>query len=646
MCLAILTIAGCVCYGLSLGNGFVWDDILLVAQNDLIKGWKLLPQVFSKTLFYVTNPAYQYYRPLQSFSYIIDHSIWGLYPLGFHLSNIFMHVCVTLLFFVLITSLSGNANLAFWASLLYTAHPAHTTTVYYISGRADMLMTLFTTGSLLLFLYFRSWQVRLLSVFFFVAALLSKETALIFPAFLFMAVLMRPSSSEEPRAVRFRWCLAYAGVALAYLFFRNAMGLNVRIIPQDYPALPVVAAAYIRIIASYLRLIFLPAPVAMIRTLPLGGPLAASGIFAAVCCAAALFLVVRFARPLLVWLAWFFFWIAPVISLAFRNPEYYNQGLAVAQAHWLYPALAGVCVVFVFAVKNTQQFIGPKAVHAVLGLCVIALSALTMREAPAWEDNLTFFTHAADQAEKSPTVFRNLGWVYLSRRDFTNALSAYGRALKLEKQDKARAVIARDLSVAYATAGRMKEAREAAEESIRFDAGYAFGYAQLGALDMLEGNAGARENLFKALKIDPFCSLALDSMVGLSKEDSGLRQYLLRRYQEFLPGYRRKRFDDYKTYLVLGLLRLYDNDLEQALEYLGSAVRLNPYNDTASSALAVCYAQKGDYSSALRFFRRSLKLNPYNPEAYRNLSFLLDSLGLSEEARRLREKSSRVNLFN
>ena len=84
-----------------------------------------------------------FYRPLQVASYVVDYSLWGLNPAGYHLTNILLHVGVAIALFYFLNLLFGSQKISLAASLLYAVHPAHTQAVSYILGRADILCALF-----------------------------------------------------------------------------------------------------------------------------------------------------------------------------------------------------------------------------------------------------------------------------------------------------------------------------------------------------------------------------------------------------------------------------------------------------------------------------------------------------------------------
>ncbi|MGB2600179.1 MAG: hypothetical protein WBC99_07025 [Candidatus Omnitrophota bacterium] len=122
-------------YANSLGGDFVYDDKAMIVAYDLVKDIGNIPKAFTSatTLYGNVN----YYRPVQTVSYMADYFLWGKEPLGFHLTNVIFHVACVLLVYVFINLLFKNRILGLVTALLFSVHPAHTGVVSYIAGRAD-----------------------------------------------------------------------------------------------------------------------------------------------------------------------------------------------------------------------------------------------------------------------------------------------------------------------------------------------------------------------------------------------------------------------------------------------------------------------------------------------------------------------------
>ncbi|MBI4685930.1 MAG: hypothetical protein HY755_12135 [Nitrospirae bacterium] len=87
----------------SLKNGFVnWDDDSYIYENFFIRdiGIKLFEWAFLR--FNVAN-----WHPLTWVSHSIDYAIWGLSPLGHHLTNNILHAINTFIVVLLVVRLLG-----------------------------------------------------------------------------------------------------------------------------------------------------------------------------------------------------------------------------------------------------------------------------------------------------------------------------------------------------------------------------------------------------------------------------------------------------------------------------------------------------------------------------------------------------------
>ncbi|WP_226662641.1 tetratricopeptide repeat protein [Microbulbifer aggregans] len=167
-------------------NSFVWDDQYFIVQlPDLRNANSVVDDVLLKRFFISDD----YYRPLPLLTYYLQAKS-GLDPEPFHDLNLAIHIANALLVFLICHLLiSRSHNVVFCPpyvrnvasavlALLYAVHPAMAEAVVWVSGRFDLLMTLF----LLLALYsdqaikvakFRAFCVGC----FFLLAAFSKEAA-------------------------------------------------------------------------------------------------------------------------------------------------------------------------------------------------------------------------------------------------------------------------------------------------------------------------------------------------------------------------------------------------------------------------------------------------------------------------------------
>ncbi|MEJ2722436.1 MAG: tetratricopeptide repeat protein [bacterium] len=143
----LLLVGVFVAYSPTFTNGFVYDDIDLILKNPQITGhhWLDLWQddLWAETIRGISS---NYYRPLVSSSLALEYLIYGPHSLGFHIDNLLLH-CITLILLFLLARdvFAKNRKLgipAFLATAIYALHPANTQTVYWISARGDLFVTI------------------------------------------------------------------------------------------------------------------------------------------------------------------------------------------------------------------------------------------------------------------------------------------------------------------------------------------------------------------------------------------------------------------------------------------------------------------------------------------------------------------------
>jgi predicted membrane-bound mannosyltransferase len=101
-------------------------------------------------------------------------------------------ILLFLIFYFITTKLSYS----FFIALFFSIHPSHVEAVSWVSGRTDLLASLFIFSAMLFFILFIKKEriiFYFISTLCFIAALLSKENAVLFPltatALILMAVL-------------------------------------------------------------------------------------------------------------------------------------------------------------------------------------------------------------------------------------------------------------------------------------------------------------------------------------------------------------------------------------------------------------------------------------------------------------------------
>ena len=191
--LLILVALTLLCYLPFVKAPFIWDDQQFVTDNVTVQTMNV-GQMFRESTTAGANIPSNYFRPLTSLSFAIDAGWWGKNPLGFHLTNLVLHISAGLLLFWLLTQIGVSKRWRFWITAFFLLHPVQTEAVQYISSRGDSLSAVLSMLGLNLFwlgltrqriaIKFQDlnqsiprWLLLVASALFYILAVLAKELA-------------------------------------------------------------------------------------------------------------------------------------------------------------------------------------------------------------------------------------------------------------------------------------------------------------------------------------------------------------------------------------------------------------------------------------------------------------------------------------
>jgi len=143
LCCVLITVLGS--YLPVLGAPLVWDDLHLIERTPLVQTLHPLPEYFAQGFWQGDDLAQGrvYYRPLTILSLALDARLYGSNPAGFHLTNLALHLISTALLFWLLRMRGTGGYTALVGVALWALHPRLTEAVAWVSGRTDVLATLF-----------------------------------------------------------------------------------------------------------------------------------------------------------------------------------------------------------------------------------------------------------------------------------------------------------------------------------------------------------------------------------------------------------------------------------------------------------------------------------------------------------------------
>ena len=179
----IIAIAALVVFagGLSLPplDGFDDDIYVLNNQSRLVISTENIH-------FWLTSAYFKMYIPLTMFSYMIDSAIGGVDGFVYHLQNLLWHIVSACGLLALLRLLKVGPCIALITALIWTVHPQRVESVVWISERKDVLCAAWYIWGLVLYIHSRNRGKprTVLTLIFFILALLSKPMAISFPLIL------------------------------------------------------------------------------------------------------------------------------------------------------------------------------------------------------------------------------------------------------------------------------------------------------------------------------------------------------------------------------------------------------------------------------------------------------------------------------
>jgi hypothetical protein len=486
-------------YGNSLNNPFIWDDQASIVNNDHINHPK---QLIIEPLYASQPTADQsYWRPFQSLTYFLDHRIWGLNPLGYHLTNLACHLLNALLIFFLLKKIGQSEIAAFFACVFFILNPIFTTSVTYISGRADLLVLFFILLSLLALMKFQegnSIATYALSLFLFLAALFSKESAV-----LGLGLFMGQVTGS--RGTKSKVFCGYLVVFFFYLFLRSQILRQHSLLMPETTGLHLLLLNSFKMVLAYVMLFFFPFNPHLGRTLSGAASFFQPLVFVPAWILIASFAYLSYRNSKKIFLFGLFWYLSTIIPLSLFDGLFSGIGHDIIMPeNNLYLASAGLLCIFATAVfeffrSNRKNIL----IISLLGIYLVFLGAETIRVNKIWSDPIKFYDNILESnkgSESAYVTYTNLGVEYKRRRDFGNAIKMYERALRIKKDP----VIYHDLGNIYLTENNLTQARRNFLEAIRLNRNFAFSYAGLGLVSLRENNAAEAKKMFtRALQIDP-----------------------------------------------------------------------------------------------------------------------------------------------
>jgi Tfp pilus assembly protein PilF len=528
----IIFAATCAAFLPTLWNDFVeWDDYENLISNQKFRGlgWNQLRWMF--TTFHM-GP----YQPLSWLTLGLDYSIWGMDPVGYHITNVLLHsVNAVSLYFVsrrlLTLALPESDGKESWpvilsaafAALCFALHPLRVESVAWATERRDVLSGSFYLWTIYCYLRagskfndnvaLRHWMSA--AFILYLLTLLSKATAITFPV---VMVLL-----DIYPLRRLTWNLGQWFVPAARNVWREKIPfMAVAVMFASIAVLGQQQVSAVKSLGSYgieqrlAQVVFgtsfyLWKTVAPIGLSPLyeippnfslwDSAVLIAGLVTVAVSVSLLLFRDRCPAALVGWL-YYLAVLAPVLGLVSTGPQLVADRYSYLSCMSL-AVLAGGALLFFLPGSHqtpvslpTATMIGATAVAMIIGL-----ACLTWRQTVFWRNTETLWTRALEINPNSSFPHYNLARYIARSGRYEEAMRHYREALAIRPDD---ADSHNNLGLLLAMNGELKEAVEHFDDALRVDPGYAKAHFNLGRVFVRQGRVDeAIEQFQRALLLEP-----------------------------------------------------------------------------------------------------------------------------------------------
>jgi tetratricopeptide (TPR) repeat protein len=643
-------VAVLVAYLPSLGCGFVnWDDDANFLDNPYYRG---LSPAHLKWMF--TTFLLGHYQPLSWLTLGADYFVWGMNPLGYHLTSLTLHAIGVCLFFEVLRTLfrvcpgvqDVDERQSRWAALagalLFGLHPLRVESVVWITERRDVLCGAFFIASLMM--YFRMherssnglpWKrAYALSVVFFALSLFSKALGIAFPLVLVVLdvwPLQRFVAGRRIAAivqkVPFFLISLLDGIIM---LFAARHGGEVRQFQHYDVTERAMQAGYG--LCFYVGKTLLPFGLAPFYPVEVAaGPTRLAYIVSVIGVVGVTALLVVRRRPwpaiLTGWICYILL-VSPVLGLVVT-------GRQVTADRYSYLACLPFAAIFGGVVARLSPAHAAKAGPVLAGVFIV-LGVLTFRQAGIWRNGLTLWDQQVRIFPRHAEGLYYRGLARQGEKDLPGALRDYDQALQLDaglldayfSRGSVRAELA-DWSGAISDYGSHLKRHPSSEKAF-YNRGLAF--------MSLGNNAAARSDFTEALAMNPTRVEAWVNRANLEADagelDKAAQDY--DRALEIAPDLDAALFNrgnlrlrrgnpaaavadyskallrsrDPKVFVQRGNAQMSLGRPDAALKDYSEAIALDPRSFTARVNRAGLFASRGEWRKAADDYEAALRLAP------------------------------------
>jgi tetratricopeptide (TPR) repeat protein len=569
--ISLIALVSIVVYYNSLRVPFIFDDNAKIVKNlDIRK----LSNVKTKLIYPYDSKCYAPHRndpsrPLTYFTFILNYHFGKLSPFGYHIFNVFLHICNSILIFffarkIIFYAFKKNSILfPAFTSLLFTVHPINTSVVTYISGRSDLLAMFFYVLSLLFFIktFEKNKRFYILSLMSFLLGIFSKQTAVTLPAailifdYIFLSNFKIKNIAKKKYYHLLFWVILCAYILFRYFYFGTIGDLEGGNAVWDrYPY--IIIQPYV--ILRYLAFLFVPAGLCHYHYLYYPATLFEPKILVSLAVIAGIFIslysmYIRKSINLKIALfsvLWFFITLAPVSSLFPTTTAMVENRLYLSGFGFYLLIVFVYFLIFCREISPCNNKPG-RFLISLITIHILLLGISTIKRNKIYQNPVALWKEVISRYPGNMRAYHNLGNLYSERKEYRKAVLVYKEVLKMNPE-----------------------------------------YAEV------------RNSL---------ANVYLDQ----------------RNYDMAIIEYKRTLDDDpdfAEAHINLGNSYSCKGEFNKAIREYNRALEIDPNQAGAHYNAGVTYSKQRKYNKAVNEYKKALKINPDHMHAQRNLENLLNSL--------------------
>jgi len=578
----ILFFVGFAAYSSMLEAPFkTMDDQFSIVKNEDIKSFENLPTLFTSSFF----KGNAYYRPLVSLSFLLEYHLFKENPFFYNLTNLLLHILVSFLIFLIGEKIIKNRSLSFLSAALFVFHPINWEPVCNIPGRSILMCSFFVLLAFYFYLRAKEGERPLgpnfFSAIFFVCALLSKESAIMFPAL----VVWYEIVFNEGSKINLKGVVKSVGVFVLisgiYLLIRRGLGITEFFYWRTPWENLLGVLTFLRSTLTFFRLFILPVDLHFDRSAALWDHFVNFNllwvfVFYSFLTFAVMKNYQKIPRACLFFGGWFFIELFPV-SQVIASIGVQAGYISIAE-HFLYLASTGVFVIMIVGLSHYFNKFkkGHVEVSNILSfntaVFFVLLFSITIQQSLHAQSEDAMFQRTLQEAPHNVRVRNSLALNYARKRDFENAQTHFSKVLDADPFN-ARARIG--LGKSLCDQGRYLECIDEYEKVV---------------------NPGSLKNLLKD-------NLRLSLQIVIGKYKARLE----------------KEPNNADLFYSLGIIYAKLGETPKAVVQYNSAIALNPEHKNALFNLGLIMIAQDNLPAAREFLKRALEIESPDQEINRRI---------------------------